>query len=112
MVVCGMMEKVWDELKKIEGEAEKIRSDAQKRSQEITDLAQKNSEKLVVNGNTYAREEGQQLYAGAVEEANHKRDEKLKASRAATEKLKMQAETRMELAVEAIVDAIVGEAKP
>ena len=105
------MEKVWEELKKIEAEAEKIRSDAQQKSQDITALAQLNSEKLVANSQTYADEEGQQLFAGTVEEANRRRDEQLKANEVVTEKLKVQAGKRMELAVKAVLGAIVGEAK-
>ena len=76
------MEKVWEELKKIEAEAEKIRSDAQQKAQAITAIAQQNSEKLIANSQTYAEEEGQQLYASTVEEANRKRDEQLKANQA------------------------------
>ena len=112
MVTCGTMEKVWEELKKIEAEAEKIRSSAQQEAQSITALAQKNSEKLIANSQTYAEEEGQQLYASMVEEANRKRDNQLIANQAATEKLKMQAEKRMELAVTTIVKVIVKEASP
>jgi len=105
------MEKVWEELKKIEAEAEKIRSDAQQKSQDITALAQLNSEKLVANSQTYADEEGQQLFVGTVEEANRRRDEQLKANEVVTEKLKVQAGKRMELAVKAVLGAIVGEAR-
>jgi vacuolar-type H+-ATPase subunit H len=105
------MEKVWEELKKIEAEAEKIRSDAQQKSQDITALAQLNSEKLVANSQTYADEEGQQLFVGTVEEANRRRDEQLKANEVVTEKLKVQAGKRMELAVKAVLGAIIGEAR-
>ncbi len=101
------MENVWEELKKIEAEAEKIRSGAQQKAQSITALAQQNSEKLVANSQTYAQEEGQQFYAGTVAEANRKRDEQLKASLAANEKLKVEAGKRMELAVNTVVKAII-----
>ncbi|MGA2682353.1 MAG: hypothetical protein ABSF44_11215 [Candidatus Bathyarchaeia archaeon] len=111
MVTCGTMEKVWEELKKIEAEAEKIRSGAQQEAQTMKALAQKNGEKLIANSQTYAEEEGRQLHARMVEEANRKRDEQLKANQAATEKLKVQAGKHMELAVTAIVKAIVKEAK-
>ncbi len=94
------METVWEELKKIEAEAERIRVGAQKGAQNITALAQQSSEKLVANSQTYAQEEGQQLYAGTVAEANRKRDEQLKASQAANEKLKVEAGKRMDLAVD------------
>ncbi|MGA3111253.1 MAG: hypothetical protein ABSE15_04380 [Candidatus Bathyarchaeia archaeon] len=106
------MEKVWEELKKIEAEAEKILGDAQQKSKDILALTQLNSEKLASNSKNYAEAEGQEFFASAVEEANRKRDEQLKANQAATEKLKRQAVKRMERAVTAVVDAIVKEAKP
>jgi vacuolar-type H+-ATPase subunit H len=103
------MEKVWDELKKIEAEAEKIRSGAQEKAQKMTALAQLNSEKLIANSQAYAEEEGQQLYASTVEEANRKRDEQLKASQKATEKLKVRAGKRLEPAIAKVVNAIIKE---
>ena len=106
------MEKVWDELKKIEAEAEKIRSDAQEKAQKMTALAQLNSEKLIANSQVYAEEEGQRLYASTVEEANSRRDEQLKANQKATEKLKVQARKRLEPAIAEVVNTIVKEAKP
>ena len=105
------MEKVWEELKKIEAEAEKIRVDAQQKSQSITALAQQNSEKLIANSQTYAEEEGQQLYALTVEKANSARDEQLKANQVVTEKMKAQAEKRMDAAVAKVVNVIIKEAK-
>lgn len=106
------MEKVWEELKSIEAEAEKIRASAQQKAQSITATAQQNSEKLLANSQTYAEEEGQQLYARAVDEANSKRDEQLKANQAATEKLKARAEKRLDAAVTKAVTMIIKEAKP
>ena len=104
------MEKVWEELKKIEAEAEKIRVGAQQKAQSITDLAQQDSEKLIVNSQTYAEEEGQQLYALTVKQANIRRDEQLKDNRAAIEKLKAQAEKRLDAAVTKVVNIIIKEA--
>jgi len=112
LVACGIMEKVWEELKKIEAEAEKIRSDAQQKAQSMTAQAQQNSEKLVVNSQAYAEEEGQQLFASTVEEANRKRDEQLKANEAATEKLKVHAGKYMEPAIAKVVNSVLKEAKP
>jgi vacuolar-type H+-ATPase subunit H len=106
------MEKVWEELKKIEAEAEKIRDGAQQKAQGITAQAQQSSEKLIANSQAYAEEEGQQLYAKTIEEANRKRDEQLKANQVATEKLKLQAGKRLEAAVTKAVNAIIKEAKP
>jgi vacuolar-type H+-ATPase subunit H len=106
------MEKVWEELKKIEAEAEQIRSEAQEKAKDMTTLAQQNGEKLIANSQTYAEEETQHLLKCTVEEATRRRDEQLKANQAAAEKLKAQAEKRMEQAISKVVKAVIEEAKP
>jgi vacuolar-type H+-ATPase subunit H len=106
------MEKVWEELKKIEAQAEQIRSEAQEKAKDMTALAQQNGGKLIANCQTYAEEEAQQLFTSAVEEANRRRDEQLKANQAAAEKLKVQAEKHMEQAISKVVKAVLEEAKP
>ena len=105
------MEKVWEELKKIEAQAEQIRTDAQSNAKNMTATAQQNAEALIAKSNAYAHEEAQQNYSGTVEEANRKRDEQLKINEAETKKLKGQAETRMDAAVDNIVSAVIKEAK-
>ena len=109
MVACGKMEKVWVELKKIEAEAEQIRVGAQQKAQSIRALANRDSEKLISNGQTYGEEEAQRLYASAVEEANRNRDESLKANELATEKLKVQAGKHMDAAIAEVVNSIIKE---
>lgn len=104
------MEKVWEELKKIEAQAEQIRSEAEQKAQSITALAQQNSEKLIANGQAYAEEEGRQLLADAVKEANRQRSAQLHTNQAETETLKMQAEKRTERVVAKIVNAVIKEA--
>ena len=106
------MEKVWEELKKIEAEAEQIRSEAQEKAKNMTTLAQQNGEKLIANSQIYADEEAQQLFKIAVEEANHNKDEQLKANQATAEELKAQAEKQMEQAISKVVNTIIKEAKP
>ena len=106
------MEKVWEELKKIEAEAEKIRNSAQQTAKNITAVAQQNSEKLIANSQAYAEEDAQRLFKSTFEEANQNRDEQLKANMAASEKLKAQAEKHMEKAISKVVNAITKEAKP
>lgn len=105
------MEKVWEELKKIEAKAEQIRSEAQNNATKITVLAHKEAEELFVNSKTYAEEEAQQLYEGTLKEANCSREEQLTANQKATEKLKVQAEKRMEQASSAVVYTVLGENK-
>jgi vacuolar-type H+-ATPase subunit H len=106
------MEKVWEELKKIEAQAEQIRIEAQQKAQKITTLAQQDGEKLIANSQTYAEEEAQQIFKSTVEEANHDRDEQLKTNQAIAEKLKAQAEKQMEQAISKVAKAIIKEAKP
>ena len=103
------MEKVWDELKKIDAQAEQIRSEAQINAKEIISLAQKESEELLVNGKIYAQQEAQQLYMETVEEANRNGDQQLDANQKATEHLSEQAQKRIEKASATIVAAVIGE---
>jgi vacuolar-type H+-ATPase subunit H len=105
------MEKVWEELKKIEAQAEQIRSEAQEKAQTMATLAQQNGEKLIANSQAYGEEEAQRLFTSTVEEANHTRDEQLKANKAAAEKLQVQAEKHMEQAICKVVKAVLEEAK-
>jgi vacuolar-type H+-ATPase subunit E/Vma4 len=103
------MEKVWEELKKVEAQAEKIRREAQSKAKEITNLSLQEAEKLVANSKTYAKEEAEQLYADRISQANHRRDEQLKANQQAMDQLKKQAEKHMEQASGHIVDAVLGD---
>ena len=106
------MEKVWDELKKIEAQAEQIQNDAQDRAKKMVLLAKQDAEKLIENSKTYAEAESQKLYAKAIEEANQERDEHLKANEEAAGKLKSKAEKRMDKAVLVVVNAVLEETKP
>ena len=106
------MEKVWVELKKIDAQADQIQRDAQAKAKKVILVAKEDSEKLIVNSRTYAEEEAQELHAKAIREANQKRDEQLKSSQEAAEKLKAKAEKWMDNAVLAVVNSILGETKP
>ena len=103
------LEKVWEELKKIDAQAEQIRSEAQTDAKEITSLSQKESEELLVNSKNYAQQEAQQLYTETVSEANRSRDQQLETNRQTTENLGKQAQQRMEKASSTIVTAVLGE---
>lgn len=103
------MQKVWEELKKIEAEAEQIQTDAQDKAKNITIQAQKDAEKLLSNSRTYAQEESQKLYNNAIAEANKSREEKLEANEKVAENLKAKAEKRMDKAVIAVVNAVLEE---
>jgi vacuolar-type H+-ATPase subunit H len=101
------MEKVWDELKKIEAQAEQIQNDAQDRAKKMVLLAKQDAEKLVENSKTYSEAESQKLYAKAIEEANQERDEHLKVNEEVVGRLKFKAEKRMEKAVSTVVNAVL-----
>jgi len=105
------MEKVWDELKKIEAQAEQIRSEAQNKAKTLTNLAQQQAEELIVNSKTQAEQEAQHLHGITLKEANRNRGEQLKANQEATEKLKTQAEKRLEQASSAVVKSVLEETK-
>lgn len=111
LYVCGIMEKVWDELKKIEAQAEQIQNNAHERAKNMVLSAKQNSEKLIENSRIYAEEESQKLFSNAVKEANLSREELLKANQEATEKLKAKAEKRMEKAVRAVLNEVLEETK-
>ncbi len=101
------MEKVWDELKKIEAQAEQIRTEAQNTANSIRSMTKQDSEMLIANSRIYAEEESQKVHVNAIQEANSKRDEQLKANMLDAEKLKVQAEKHTEKAISKIVNAII-----
>ncbi len=103
------MHKVWEDLKSIEVQAEQIQSDAKEKSRQITLQAQKDARTLVKNSKTYAAEESKKRYDAAIAEANQLRLVKLDETDCGAAKLKVQAKTRMEKAVNAIVEAVLEE---
>ena len=103
------MEKVWQELKKIEAQAEQIRNEAQEKSRQIVDIAQQEAEKLVLNSKTYAQEEAQKLEAQAIQDAQRDREQKLEVSRQTAEEIRRQAVPRMDKASDSVVSAVLGE---
>ena len=106
---CGIMEKVWEELKRIEAQAELIRSEAQEKGKKINILAKQKAEELVTNGKIYAQEEAGKVVNGAVQEANVERDARLKANIKEAETLRLQAEKRMDQAAEKVLATVLGE---
>ncbi len=103
------MEKVWDELKKIEAQAEAIRSEAQNNAKEITAFAQQEAQKLQTNSKAYAEQEAQQIYNDALAEANRNRELELQVNKETTERLVQRARQRMEKAKRVIVASVLGE---
>lgn len=98
---------MWEELKKIESQAEQIRTEAQSRAKDIVNLANEDAEKLVVNSKTYAEEEAQRLHQLALKEANENREKQLTTIQKTTDEMKQAAGKRMDQAVDSIVKAVV-----
>jgi len=103
------MQKVWEELKSIEAQADQIQNDAKDKAKKIVTQAQKDAERLLENSKTYGAEESQKRYQAAIEEANKNRDAQLTENTKAAAKLKIQAEKRMDKAVSAVVKAVLEE---
>jgi vacuolar-type H+-ATPase subunit H len=103
------MQKVWEELKSIETQAEQIQTDAKTKAKQITLQAQKDAAKLLEDSKTYGAEESHKRYQAAIAEANKSREEKLAANDKAAVKLKSQAEKHMDNAVDAVVKAVLEE---
>ncbi len=103
------MQKVWEELKKIEADAEQIQTDAKDKARAITLQAQRDGEKLLANSKTYAQEESQKQYNDTIAQANKSREKLLEDNEKIAEKLKAQAEKRMDKAVTVVVDAVLEE---
>lgn len=103
------MEKVWDELKKIEAQAQQIQTDAQERAKKLTLQAKQDAEKLLANSKVYADQESQKLNDRIIAEANSTREEQLKVNQEAAARLQAQAQKRMDKAVSAVVDSVLEE---
>lgn len=106
------MQKVWEELKKIEAQAEQIQTDAKDKAKQITAQAQKDAEKLLANSRTYAEEESQKCFQVVVDQANQDREKKLADNERTATKLRAQAEKHMDKAVTAVVNAVLEETPP
>lgn len=105
------MEKVWEELKKIDAQAESIHAEAQKAVAKLADVASQKAEKLIANSKMYAEEDAEQLYSREVEASNGEREKLLRENQENVRKLKARAERRVDQAASAVEAAVLGETK-
>ncbi len=105
------MEKIWEELKKIDAQAESIRVEAQKTATQIEDRGRQQAEKLITNSKSYAEEDAQEYYKREIEAANRRREECLNANQESVQKLKTKAEKQLEKAASEVEAAVLGETK-
>jgi hypothetical protein len=103
-----MMEKVWNELRRIEDEAAVIRSEAQAKSKEITEVASKEAEKMVANSKIYALEDARKLHESSIKLGNEHRDSLLKTNEEYIARLQGSAEERMKEAITTVVSCVLG----
>jgi vacuolar-type H+-ATPase subunit E/Vma4 len=101
------MEKVWEELKTIEAQAQQIKSDASEKAKGIIQHVKQDAENLLSNTSKYADEEAHKLYTKAITEANSVRDSQLSQNRETAEKLRIQAQENMDKAVDAIAKSVL-----
>lgn len=103
------MEKVWEELRKIESQAAQIRNEATEEAKRITVLAQQEAEKLMASSKAYAEEETRELYSSMIQETKRNHDQQLKAIQESAAKLRVQADKRMDQASSTIANIALGE---
>lgn len=103
-----MMEKVWDELRKIEKEAELMQEEGTRRSKAISEAADKEAEKIISNSKIYANDEAKRLREASVKKANENRESMIKENEAAISRIKVAAKKRNEKAISFVVDQVLG----
>ena len=108
-VDCGIMEKVWDELRKIEEEANALLEEAVKKSKAISEAADREAEKMVSNAQVYAEDDVRKLREDLTKEIDEKRIDMLEESEDYMEKIRLGAVKRRQKAVDFVVDQVLGE---
>jgi len=103
------MERILEELKRIEDEAENIRLEASKKAEEIVRLAHQRSDKLIADAEKDAERVIDELMKNFRESMKKKHEEILRSCELEISKLRKTAKRRMDLAVERIFKIVVGE---
>jgi F0F1-type ATP synthase membrane subunit b/b' len=90
------MEKVWEELKEIESEAEQINSETMEKSQELIAVAKEDAKKLL-------------LVSTYLKDATKERDIALEKNKSSIQELKETVEKNFDKAVDAVFNAVLGK---
>jgi vacuolar-type H+-ATPase subunit H len=106
------MERVWEELRKIETEAERIHSEASKKSEELLAIAKKDAEKLLSVSKKNAESEANDLLNKYRREAANERDVKLEKNKVFIKELRTTVEKRFDKAVNTVFNSVLGKIKP
>lgn len=102
------MEKVWEELKKIESEAENIHSVTLKKSEELIAIANKDAEKLLSVSKKHSETEANKMLNKYLREAANKRDAALAKNEESIKELGTTVEKYFDKAVNMVFDAVLG----
>jgi vacuolar-type H+-ATPase subunit H len=105
------MEKVWEELRKIESEAEHIRSETLKRSEELIAIAKQDAEKLLSASEKHVEMEGNELLKRLRRDVAKERDDALEKNEKNIKDLRETVEKCFDDAVNMIFDAVLGKIK-
>jgi F0F1-type ATP synthase membrane subunit b/b' len=102
------MERVWDELRKIEKEAELLEEEAVKKSKAISEVANREAEKIIFNSRIYADAEVNGLRDASVKEIAEKKETMLKENSGNVSRLSALAEENKKKAVNFVFDQVLG----
>lgn len=105
------MEKVWEELRKIESKAEYIHSETLKKSEELIAIANKDAEKLFSVSKKHTEAEANKLLNKYIREAANERTAALEKNEKSIKELRTTVEKNFDKAVNTIFDAVLGTIK-
>ena len=105
------MEKVWDELRKIEDEAEHIHSETVKKSEELIAIARKDAEKLLSVSKKHTEAEANEVLKKYLDESAKEHDTLVEANEKKLKELRKNVEKRFDEAVNTVFDAVLGTIK-
>lgn len=102
-----MDSQIWEELKKIDSEADKVLLEVKNKSKLVNEEAKKNAKVLIEKSIKYANEDANELIVKAVNEAKMSRNKKLEANQLVIQKLEKDAQGRIDAAVDLIVNRLL-----
>jgi len=106
-----VMERVWEELRKIEREAEHIHSETLKKSEELIAIAKKDAEKLLSVSKKHTEAEANKLLNKSLREAANERAAALEKNEKTIKELRTTVKKCLDKAVNTVFDAVLGAIK-
>jgi len=103
------MEKVWDELRKIESKAEQINSETLKKSEELIAVAKKDAKKLLSLSKKHTESEINDLLTTYLNQATKEHDTAIEKNEKAIKELKTTVEKNFDKSIDAVFNAVLGK---